>query len=47
MITTNNTVHNDSAIVREKSDREALELFRSLSDEEKRKTLAFMGGMQK
>lgn len=42
MTTTTNTVHNDSAVVRETSGKDALKLFRSLSDEEKRKTLAFM-----
>ena len=47
MTTTNNIVHNDSAVVRETSDMEALALFRQLSDEEKAKTLAFMEGMKK
>lgn len=40
------TVQNDSAVVRELTAEEALALFRSLSDEEKRKALAFIEGMK-
>ncbi len=47
MTTTNHIVHHDTAVVRELTAEDALALFRSLSDEEKKQTLAFMEGMKK